>query len=143
MGFKGMDVFEKEFSEAIANRMREGIKQAIKDTANEIISDCKQHCRVDTGAMRNSFQVDEFLDYYATGEEEEIGISLGSVKGYTYFGKKPEDYVCIWEYGFERTYGTSSVQYIEGDYMFTNAVTRGIKTLNKYLRQNLDGAIRR
>lgn len=143
MGFKGMDVFEKEFGEGIANRMEEGIKQAIKDTANEIITDCKQHCRVDTGAMRNSFQVDEFLDYGVAGTDEEIGISLGSVTGYTYFGKKPEEYVLLWEYGFERTYGTNSIQYIEGDYMFTNAVTRGIRTLNKYLRQNLDEAIRR
>lgn len=143
MGFKGMDVFEKEFGESIANRIETGVKNAIKDTADEIITDCRQHCRVDTGAMRNSFKVDEFMDYRLDGNTESFGISLGSLAGFTYFGKKPEDYVLLWEYGFERTYGNNSIQYVEGDYMFTNAVTRGIRNLNKHLRNNLDEAIRR
>ena len=142
MGFKGMDIFEREFSTGISNRITRNLYEAVQKTSREIIEDCQRHCRVDTGAMRESFQAQLMPDVIADDKEVMIYTTMGSVKDYEAHGKRPREYVELWEYGFEKTY-KSGLQMVNGDFMFTNAVTRGKRILEKYIKNAYLSAIQK
>ena len=171
MGFSGMDELEKELKYGISNRITKGVYDALKKTTEFIVTDCKAHCRVDTGAMRESFRADLIPNVANDGDILYFTTSCGSLYDYEAHGKKPRNYVLLWEYGFEsNNYGKSNmkltkkeqrenkkarknkqekpnkienfVMVINGDFMFTNAVIRGQKKLEKYLRENFAKAIK-
>ena len=146
MGFKGMDVFEREFSTGISNRITKNLYDVVQNVSREIVNDCQRHCRVDTGAMKESFQAQLMPDVMADDKDIMIYTTMGSVADYEAHGKKPKEYVLLWEYGFEtvykrhkkgrgaKGYENGGIQMVNGDFMFTNAITRGKRILEKYIK---------